>query len=102
MLSRQFPMKENIQMSQPALKVYATDWCFDCRRVRQLLTEVNIPFEWIDIDRDKQAEQYVIQVNQGMRSVPTLLFPDGSTLTEPSKAQLCQKLGLAPATPSCR
>ena len=89
-------------MSQIALKIYATDWCFDCRRVKRFLMEMNIHFDWIDIDQDKQAEQYVIQVNRGMRSVPTLLFEDGSTLTEPSESQLSKKLGLPPATPSAR
>jgi glutaredoxin len=50
-------------MSQPTLKVYATTWCYDCRRVQRFLNEANISFEWIDIDRDKQAEQFVIQIN---------------------------------------
>jgi glutaredoxin-like protein len=77
-----------------ALLVYGTDWCYDCRRARQFLQNHNIPFHWIDIDTDKQAEQYVIQVNNGMRSVPTILFDDGTTLTEPSNAQLSLKLGL--------
>ena len=86
-------------MSQPALKVYATTWCYDCRRVQQFLEKANISFEWIDIDQDKQAEQYVMQVNRGMRSVPTILFADGTTLTEPSNNQLSQKLGLEPLTP---
>jgi len=89
-------------MSQFILKVYATDWCFDCRRVKRFLTEVNIPFEWINIDRNRQAEQFVLQVNGGLRSVPTILFADGTTLTEPSNTQLSQKLGLSPATPSGR
>jgi glutaredoxin-like protein len=78
-----------------SVKVYATDWCFDCRKVKRFLTEQNYPFDWIDIDRDKQAERYVMRVNRGMRSVPTILFADGSTLTEPSIAQLSEKLGLA-------
>jgi mycoredoxin len=89
-------------MLLPSLKVYANDWCFDCRRVKRFLTDEKISYEWIDIDRDKQAEQYVIQVNRGMRSVPTILFPDGTTLTEPSNAQLSQKLGLTATTPSAR
>jgi mycoredoxin len=72
--------------------VYATDWCWDCRRVRKYLDRHAVPYQWINIDRDKPAEQYVIQTNRGNRSVPTVLFPDGSTLTEPSNAQLEQKL----------
>ena len=89
-------------MSQPVLKVYATSWCFDCRRVKRFLSESAIPFEWIDIDRDKQAEQYILQVNHGMRSVPTLLFADGSILTEPSNAQLSAKFNSTLANPSAQ
>lgn len=83
-----------------ALLVYGTDWCYDCRRARQFLKNHDIPFQWIDIDKDKQAEQYVIQVNHGMRSVPTILFEDGTTLTEPSNTQLSLKLGLVAANPT--
>jgi mycoredoxin len=82
--------------------VYGTDWCYDCRRARQFLKSHDIPFQWIDIDQDKLAEQYVIQINHGMRSVPTILFEDGATLTEPSNAQLSLKLGLVAANPSAR
>jgi mycoredoxin len=89
-------------MLQPTLKVYATDWCFDCRRVKRFLTELDIPFEWINIDRDQQAEQFVLRVNCGMRSVPTIVFADGTTLTEPTNTQLSHKLGLPPSTPSGR
>jgi glutaredoxin-like protein len=85
-----------------ALLVYGTDWCYDCRRARQFLQNHNIHFEWIDIDQDKQAEHYVTQVNHGMRSVPTILFEDGTTLTEPSNAQLSLKLGLVTTNPTGR
>lgn len=74
------------------LIVYAADWCGDCRRTRRFLTEHQIPFQWISIDQDKQAEKFVLSVNRGMRSVPTIVFPDGSILVEPSNAQLAEKL----------
>lgn len=53
-----------------------------------------IDYQWIDIDKNKEAEAYVIQVNRGNRSVPTVVFPDGSILVEPSNAQLAAKLGV--------
>jgi mycoredoxin len=72
--------------------VYGTGWCGDCLRARRILERRKIPFEWIDIDHDPQAEQYVLNHNHGFRSVPTILFPDGSVLVEPSFSQLVHKL----------
>lgn len=74
--------------------IYATDWCGDCRRAKRLLTQNNIPYKWVNIDLDREAEAFVIKTNRGNRSVPTILFPDGSILVEPSTAQLSEKLCL--------
>jgi mycoredoxin len=51
-----------------------------------------VAYRWIDIDEDEQSEQFVIRTNKGMRSVPTIIFPDGDILVEPSNAQLERKL----------
>ncbi|MDI6695732.1 MAG: glutaredoxin domain-containing protein [Anaerolineales bacterium] len=77
-----------------AVIIYATEWCFDCRRARKFFDLHQIPYEWVNIDRDPKAEQYVLKVNRGMRSVPTIVFNDGSILVEPNDAQLADKLGL--------
>jgi mycoredoxin len=78
---------------QPAKIVfYGTSWCGDCRRARQILTQTKVEFLEVDIDADKQAEAFVKQLNRGNRSVPTIVFPDGSTLTEPDSARLSNKL----------
>jgi mycoredoxin len=79
-------------MSDTNIVIYATDWCWDCRRVRKYFDQNGIPYQWINIDRNKEAEQFVIQVNRGNRSVPTIVFLDGSILVEPSNQQLAQKL----------
>ena len=83
-------------MNNPDAKivVYATDWCFDCRRARKFFDRYQIAYQWINIDRDPEAEQYVLKVNRGNRSVPTIVFEDGSILVEPSENQLRQKLNL--------
>lgn len=81
-------------MTHSKITVYATRWCGDCRRARRFLEKHQIPFEWIDIDHDPKAEQYVLEVNHGMRSVPTIVFEDGSILVEPSNAQLESKLNI--------
>jgi len=56
------------------------------------LDKEKITYLWIDIDKDKNAERIVLDKNRGMRSVPTLIFPDGSFMVEPSEWQLARKL----------
>lgn len=77
------------------LRVYGTTWCGDTKRARRFLEENKIDYEWIDIDQDKEAGKLVEQINGGFRSVPTIIFPDGTTLTEPSTFQLRQKFGIS-------
>jgi glutaredoxin-like protein len=74
--------------------LYGTNWCGDCVRTRRFLREHQIEYDFINIDRDPAAEQFVLQTNRGMRSVPTVLFADGSILVEPSDEQLGQKLNV--------
>jgi glutaredoxin-like protein len=74
--------------------VYGTVWCGDTRRARNFLDQNQISYKWIDIDTDLQARKYVESVNRGYRSVPTIIFPDGSMLVEPSTSQLAAKLGI--------
>jgi len=76
------------------LIVYGTTWCPDCKRSKQFLGEQRIHYEWVDIEKDAAAMAYVEQVNKGKRMIPTIVFPDGSVLVEPSNAELAQKLGL--------
>lgn len=74
--------------------IYGTDWCSDCSRARSFFNKHRIPYTWVNIDRDSEAEQFVIKANNGMRSVPTILFADETILVEPSNAQLASKLGI--------
>ena len=72
--------------------MYGTTWCFDSRRARRIFDELEIPYQWVDIDKDPTARSYVEEVNHGFRSVPTIIFPDGSMLVEPSNEVLREKL----------
>ena len=81
-------------MSQAEITVYGTYWCPDCRRSKQFLGEHQIPYDWIDIDEDQAAAQFVIEKNAGKRIIPTIVFNDGSFLAEPTNAELAAKLGL--------
>ena len=88
-------MNDDIYTLQPQrIVMYAVDWCPDCRRAKQFLGEHQIPYRWIDIEQDPEGEKYVLQRNNGKRIIPTLEFPDGSILVEPTNAELAAKLGL--------
>lgn len=80
--------------SEQKIKMYGTTWCGDTRRARQFFADNQIDYEWIDIDQDKAAAEYVMSVNKGCKSVPTILFPDGTLLVEPSSYQLKEKFNL--------
>ena len=76
------------------LTVYGAYWCPDCRRSKKFLGENFIPFNWVDIEEDKEGESFVIAKNGGKRIIPTIVFEDGSVLVEPSNAELARKLNL--------
>jgi thioredoxin reductase (NADPH) len=77
-----------------SLTVYGTSWCSDCKRAKQLLGEQRVPYRFVDIDADEAGLAYVQEVNQGKSVIPVILFEDGSTLVEPSNAELAAKLGI--------
>ena len=82
------------RMAEPKVTVYGAYWCPDCRRSKKFLGEQFVPYKWIDIEQDKEGEQYVLLKNEGKRIIPTIVFEDGSFLVEPSNAELAKKLGL--------
>ena len=76
------------------LTVYGAYWCPDCRRSKKFLGENFIPFNWVDIEEDKEGEAFVIAKNGGKRIIPTIVFEDGSVLVEPSNEKKKKKLNL--------
>ena len=76
------------------ITLYGNSWCGGSRRARLLFDQHHIPYHWIDIDKDEKAAKYVESLNHGNRSVPTIVWPDGSSLTEPSSDELAKKLGI--------
>ena len=76
------------------LIIYGTPWCPDCKRSKKFLAEHRIRYEWIDIDKNPDAAALVRETNQGKQTIPTIIFPDGSFLAEPTDAQLAAKLGM--------
>ena len=87
-------MSSKKQKAVQSIRLYSTTWCGDCRRSKRFLQEHQIDFEEIDIEKNPEAAAVVISLNHGMRSVPTIVFPDGSVLVEPSNTALANKLGI--------
>lgn len=77
-------------MSQ--VTMYSTTWCGYCRRLKMQLDQAGIPYTEIDIERDADAARFVEGVNGGNQTVPVIRFPDETTATNPSLAQVKAKL----------
>ena len=69
-----------------SVTMYTTQWCAFCRRLKSQLARDGIEVAKIDIERDEDAARYVISINGGNMTVPTVVFPDGTTMTNPSAA----------------
>ena len=74
------------------ITVYGADWCSDCKRSKRLLDSKNIEYTWVDVDNNEAALQTVKSLNQGKRIIPTIVFPNGDILVEPTDSELSLKL----------
>ena len=85
-------MNNNLYSRKPGqIVLYSVKWCSDCVRAKKVLAENNIEYLDVNIDKDSKAAEFVKEVNGGSRSVPTIIFPDGAVLVEPSKKELIAK-----------
>lgn len=75
--------------------VFSTTWCGYCRRLKVQLDRAGIAYAEVDIDRHENGALLVAQVNDGNLTVPTVLFADGSALTNPSVAEVSQRVSTA-------
>jgi mycoredoxin len=80
--------KERDNMTETSIVMYGTTWCGDCVRSKRVFEKFRVPFQYIDIEENKEAVAYVLKVNKGHRVVPTIVFPDGAVLVEPSDQEL--------------
>jgi mycoredoxin len=78
-------------MTQP-LTMYTTPWCGFCKRLKRQLAAEGIEMTEIDIEQDPAAAEFVMSVNGGNQTVPTVVFPDGTALTNPSAAMVRARL----------
>jgi mycoredoxin len=74
------------------LTMYTTDWCGYCMRLKSGLEREGIAYEEVNIERVPDAAELVMRVNGGYRTVPTVVFPDGTAMTNPTIRQVKEKL----------
>jgi mycoredoxin len=72
--------------------MYTTPWCGDCRRAKRVFGALGVAYTEVNIDDEPEAAEQVRLLNRGMRSVPTIVFGDGTVLVEPSTMTLESKL----------
>lgn len=84
-------------MDDSNIIIYGVNWCWDSRRARRFFDKNKISYTFINIDKDKRGEQFVLEANDELRSVPTIVFNDGSILVEPSTSELTNKLNITPS-----
>lgn len=82
-------------MQNPApgtVTMYSTTWCGYCRRLKSQMDREGIGYTEVNIEQVPDAAEFVMKVNGGNQTVPTVLFPDGSAATNPSLAEVRARL----------
>ena len=72
--------------------MYSTTWCGYCRRLKTLLAREGIGYTEVDIEQDEESAEFVMNLNGGNQTVPTVLFPDGSAATNPTLQDVVSRL----------
>lgn len=78
-----------------SVTMYTTAWCGYCRRLKRQMDQAGIAYTEIDIEQDERAAAFVMKVNGGNQTVPTVVFPDGTAMTNPSLAQVRDRLAIS-------
>jgi len=77
------------------IELYGASWCPDCRRAKKFLADQRVSYVYHDIEQRPELVEVVEEKNDGKRTIPTIVFPDGSHLAEPSNEELADKLGIS-------
>ena len=86
-------MNDHYTLHPSQIVMYTTEYCADCFRAKSYFEANEIPYLKVGLEGNEEAIEFVMNVNNGHRSVPTIVFPDGSILVEPSIAELKEKFG---------
>ena len=81
-------------MTTQTFTMYSTKWCGYCKRLKSDLQRAGIEFTEVDIEHDAESAALVEKTNNGNQTVPTLIFTDGTSMTNPSLAKIKEHLGL--------
>jgi thioredoxin reductase (NADPH) len=84
----------NVKQPYEGIRVAGTLWSATSHTVKDFLARNQIPYQWLDIEKDKEAETLVDSINEGNHRLPVVFFPDGKTLIEPSMLDLAQMVGM--------
>ena len=85
-------MNDHLTLTPTQIVMYTTEYCSDCMRAKKFFEVNNIPYLPVRLEGNAEATEFVMQVNNGYRSVPTIIFPDGSILIEPGWEELRAKI----------
>jgi mycoredoxin len=84
-----------VSVTTAEMTIYSTPWCGYCHRLKRQLDREGIAYIDVEIETDPSAADTVMAVNQGNQTVPTVVFGDGTALTNPSLAQIKERLAQA-------
>ena len=85
-------MNDLYSINPTQIVIYTTEYCSDCSRAKAFFNAHNIPFLPVGLEGNSEATDFVMKINDGYQSVPTIIFPDGSILVEPDWEELRAKL----------
>ena len=86
--------KIHVRLPYEGIRVAGTLWSLSSHQVKDFLTRHQIPYQWLDIEKDNQARQLVEGLSSGETKLPVVFFPDGKTLVQPDLKELAEKVGL--------
>jgi len=87
-----YPLIDRYTINPSQIVMYTTEYCSDCNRAKAFFEANKVTYLRIQLENDEEATEFVMNVNQGHRSVPTIVFPDGAVLVEPSWEELRLKI----------
>src|SRR3990172_13435285 len=86
--------KAHVRLPYEGIRVAGTLWSLSSHEVKDFLTRHQIPYQWLDIEKDSNARKLVEEGATGIPKLPVVFFPDGTVLTQPDLKALAEKVGL--------
>lgn len=89
-----FDWQSEVRPPYDGIRIAGSRWSHGSYAIREFLSGNNIPYQWVDIEQDEPVRELIQPLSDNLKKLPVVLFPDGSTLTDPSHLELAQKLGI--------